>query len=570
MIAALDNLFRTTVTPVDFQSAVDARLVAGMRVFLATVALVVIYIDPTEPARLVDLTYAALSAYLAYSTLLFAMNVTGYMVISARLHHWIDVLFYVGLIGLTEGTNSIFFQFFYFAILVAAFRYGFREGIAVTIVSCALYVSVGYIAAPMPPDFDLGRALIRPLALGALGYLISFWGGREIALRRRLEFIKQLADARNARLGADHFMAVSMRRLVSYFAADTCIILTRRAGMAGWILYREDAVDKPQASIPLNLSEELAAEFLLTPNDVAATFTMGHAPAAMVGAPSPGWDYHSGEARTIGPGALEKLANLFDCRHFVVSPFVQHGRMAGWVYLIASSVRLGRGDCEFLGQAATQIGGVFDNITLMEDLSRDAASAERSRISRDLHDTTVQPYLGLLFGLEALVRKLGPGSSLAAEASGLMDMARLTVEQLRGYVARLRNPGTTPTEDELAVALRMQVAHYHEYFGIAVRLDEASFTGLSHRLSAEIYQIVCELLSNIRRHTRATNAFVEMKRDGNSVTVVVGNDKAPEGVGTAPAFTPKTVSERAAALGGTVRVMLYHSGYTLVTVSIPQ
>jgi hypothetical protein len=47
--------------------SLDERLVNVTRFILALSALIIIYVDPSEPDRLVDITYAALALYSVYS-----------------------------------------------------------------------------------------------------------------------------------------------------------------------------------------------------------------------------------------------------------------------------------------------------------------------------------------------------------------------------------------------------------------------------------------------------------------------------------------------------------------------
>src|SRR4051812_39177373 len=206
--------------PIRDEQAVDARMVALMRWLLAVSALVVIYVAPTEPARLIELTYASLGAYAIYATALAFTIWRGKPLVTSRASHWVDITCYAWLIGLTEGTSSIFFQFFFFAVLVASFSYGFREGLRVTIASAVLFTAVGLSAIPPASGFELDRTLIRTVGLLLLGYMIAYWGGHEVGLHRRLRLLRKISRVPNPRLGVDHAVIESLRRLVEFFNAD--------------------------------------------------------------------------------------------------------------------------------------------------------------------------------------------------------------------------------------------------------------------------------------------------------------------------------------------------------------
>src|SRR6266498_3609250 len=136
-------------------ATVDDRIIAVMRFALALSALLITIIDPSEPDRLVAVTYTALSLYTIYSAVLFIV-VQRYASLQSSIGkwaHWADVACYVVFIALSSGTSSIFFFFFFFAILVASFRWGFRSGLRVVVVSALLFTTVGYATAPKGPDF---------------------------------------------------------------------------------------------------------------------------------------------------------------------------------------------------------------------------------------------------------------------------------------------------------------------------------------------------------------------------------------------------------------------------------
>ena len=80
---------------------------------------------------------------------------------------------------------------------------------------------------------------------------------------------------------------------------------------------------------------------------------------------------------------------------------------------------------------------VVENLQLLDQLVSSAAEHERVMISRDIHDATVQPYIGLRLGLEALYRDGGSTSPLSQKILDLIEMANATVRDLRGYTRGL-------------------------------------------------------------------------------------------------------------------------------------
>ena len=132
--------------------ASDTGLIAAMRLLLAVSALIFIYIDPLEPDRFVTTTYTTLGLYVLYSLAVYilALSQAKAMRTLRAWTHWLDLGWYSLLISLSSGTNSVFFFGFYFAIMVAGFRWGFWSGIRVTVASALAFAVIAGLTTPAP------------------------------------------------------------------------------------------------------------------------------------------------------------------------------------------------------------------------------------------------------------------------------------------------------------------------------------------------------------------------------------------------------------------------------------
>jgi len=163
------------VTDPLLRGAIDERTIAVMRLMLVLLALLSTYIDPAETTHYEAATYTVLVVYLAYSITLLTLAVRGRAPLLATVAYWADVGWDILLIGSSKGTNSIFFFFLFFAILVASFQAGFTAGMRVTLVAAVLFTSIGFAMAPEEPEFELHGFLLRPTSLLVLGYMIACW-----------------------------------------------------------------------------------------------------------------------------------------------------------------------------------------------------------------------------------------------------------------------------------------------------------------------------------------------------------------------------------------------------------
>ena len=223
-------------------------------------------------------------------------------------------------------------------------------------------------------------------------------------------------------------------------------------------------------------------------------------------------------------------------------------------------------DPAFLLQVVEHVTPVIDNIRLVDRLASDAAEEARLRIARDLHDSVIQPYIGLQMGLMACRQKLAAGgANITGDIERLIELTREGIADLRGYVHGLKGAGER--ENSLLTAVRRFAPKFTEATGIAVQVEADADLRLNDRLAAEVFQMVAEGLSNVRRHTQAGWAAIELRRHNGHLVLQIENESADS---SRPAsFTPRSITERAAALGGRAHVEQRENDRTAVVVEIP-
>jgi len=547
-------------------ATVDDRIIAAMRLVLALSALLITWIDPSAPDQLVAVTYLALVCYTLYSLALFWVA-RGYPALHQAVHrwvHWIDVAWYLLLIALSSGTSSIFFFFFFFAILVASFRHGYRTGLQVVAVSAALFTLVGYLAAPKGPEFELDRFLIRPIYLLVLGYMMASWGGYEIALKRRLALLKDVNTLANPRFGVDRTTGWLLERLRAFYAADACLLVAPDPSGPGHLLRRADRSDPERPMRAEPAPPELAGRLLAFPPELALVYTAAGRPWQQ-----PALRAYAGPT-PAQPADAELLATIaagLDAAALLSVPLRAGGSTPGRLYVATRRASaFDDSDLEFLLQVVAHFTPVVENIRLVDRLASDAAERERQRIAHDLHDSVVQPYIGLQLGLKAISQRLAAGDSdIRRDVGRLIDQIAREIDRLRGYIRGLK--GDAEQADILLSSIRRFVDTFAETTGIAVELKIAGDIHVTDRLAAELFQMVAEGLSNIRRHTHAMRATIELRRQGDRIVLHIEDEGSAAAL--PPAFSPRSLEERASALGGQVRVGPRSGGGSAVVIEIP-
>ena len=145
---------------------------------------------------------------------------------------------------------------------------------------------------------------------------------------------------------------------------------------------------------------------------------------------------------------------------------------------------------------------------------------ERRKIARDLHDSTGQTLAALKISitmLEDQCKNLPAALPLVRDVSQLADRA---LEEIR-TMSYLLHP---PLLDE--VGFSCAAAWYIEGFakrsGISVKADFASSPDrLPKRMESVLFRVLQESLTNVHRHSGATNASISLQRDPDAITLEI-------------------------------------------------
>jgi signal transduction histidine kinase len=263
--------------------------------------------------------------------------------------------------------------------------------------------------------------------------------------------------------------------------------------------------------------------------------------------------------------AVKGLTNLLEVNSLISLPIFFKGAGFTRFYIGANEHRFSESNLNFMFQLGEQIMPVVQNIQLLDDLASKSAGREREKISRDLHDSTIQPYLGLKFKLEALLRKLSPEEHLYHEVEEVVGMVTRSVANLRGYISDLKEESVS-RQPLLIDAVKQQAEQIMKHYSIKIDVEASPELQLSDRLAAEVFQMVSEGLSNIRRHTKADHALVRLLTRNGLLTIIIENNNPNSDV-SSKAFSPRSLTGRAKALGGSIDIK--QNGVTTIVIKIP-
>jgi signal transduction histidine kinase len=549
---------------------VDLRLISATRALIAAFALMTTFIDPSEPSRYIGLTYATLALYTVYSIAFLILSLTHSDLLPMSIMHWLDIAWYLALIALSGGNNNIFFNFFFFAILTGSFGWGLKTGLRLTLVSAGSFILVAILTAPREPTFELNRFLIRSMELLILGYMISRWGGFKIQLRDRLQLLKEITVVSNPRFGIDRILSAILDHLRSFYGANACLLIIQSSPNQtdSYHMYRvRRGAHSTGASAPL-ITKEDAELFIPEVKRDAVMYRDNGRPRVSL------FDLNTKQTRAGDPAKANAVASALETDHFLSLPVSRRNETIGWLYIIGTSETFDKSAMDFLLQLMDHVTLLMENVQLVDNLASDAAEQERRRIARDIHDSVIQPYLGLQLGISALARKLQSGNTgILENVEELLDLTNHELAEMRRYVWGLR--ANEERRDVLLPSIHRYAGRFSAVTGIKVEVQSTGKIEVNDRISAELFQIVAEGLSNVRRHALCDDASIHMAcLDGHFILEIKNRRPQPaggngDGHADPRLFRPRSIAERAELLGGETQVTVDENNYTVVRVSIP-
>lgn len=204
-------------------------------------------------------------------------------------------------------------------------------------------------------------------------------------------------------------------------------------------------------------------------------------------------------------------------------------------------------------------------------LSRDAgATSERERLAREIHDTIAQDLTGLVLLTQQGRRLLAAGDVAGAEQqlALLEDSARLALTETRSLVA-----ATSPAlldAGGIAPALERLAERFSRETGIRVTATAEVDVALDRATEVVVLRCTQEGLANVRKHSGASSARVDLAATAAGTTLVLSDDGngfdpnvAPAGFGPG-GFGLSGMRDRLALLHGSLDVESSPAGTRLV------
>ncbi|HET6504626.1 MAG TPA: GAF domain-containing protein [Amycolatopsis sp.] len=261
---------------------------------------------------------------------------------------------------------------------------------------------------------------------------------------------------------------------------------------------------------------------------------------------------------------------------FAAAPFGSGGRVLGAlaVYRLSRAEAFSSATVEVLTAFAAQVGVVLALAEGADARHRITLYQERERIARELHDVIVQRLYAAGMQLDRVRRRMRKrfAGTDAVRLGEAIDQLDQTIEEIRATVRGLRSPAPEPEAlpaTDLAESARGEVRIAGELLGFPPTLElSGEFADIPAERADHVRAALREALSNVVRHSGASEVRVTLHRDAEEVRLRVRDNGAgvPQGVATRGL---RHLAERAESAGGKFYLNSSPSLGTLVAFELP-
>jgi len=211
-------------------------------------------------------------------------------------------------------------------------------------------------------------------------------------------------------------------------------------------------------------------------------------------------------------------------------------------------------------------------VALSKTAGEVARLQERRRINFELHDGILQSLATLILRLEGCGRRLnGSETELADELRSLEELTRDSMKQIRQF---LSGGQTTPLVAGTLVEKLREEAHFlHEGLGLDIILESVpEDLLLPPETEREIYYVLREGLTNVTRHSHASEVEIHLHQKADALEGVVMDNGVGFSLNSSRSengFGLSGMAQRINKLGGELLVKSSPGSGTKVSFHVP-
>jgi two-component system NarL family sensor kinase len=383
---------------------------------------------------------------------------------------------------------------------------------------------------------------------------------RELRSRRRfsetraLHILKEVAEALNSATTEQQAVDEALRRVAALLGVET-----------GWVWLRDPSSARFYSAAVQHLPPYLQEPVRMTGRSCwcLELFRSGRLTARNIDVV---------ECTRLAPAVQSGQTKLTGgLRHHASIPLYAGDRPLGIINLATRGWRrLTRQELDLLTTIADQVGIAIERARFSERSIELARSDERSRMTREIHDTLAQGLTAVALQIEAGLSHLDAPHQARRPLTRALDVARSSLDEARRSIRALRP--SSLENGSLAEALGALSRGFTADTGVRVRADIADVGALPGEVEAELFRIASEALTNVGKHAGAREATLQLEATPRALRLRI----ADRGAGFNPRGARRRglglvgIEERARRVGGRATIRSVPGRGTSVTVTIPR
>jgi signal transduction histidine kinase len=520
-----------------------------------------------------DLAPMAVSlSYLVYALALLGLVSTGF----ADGPRWpgathaIDLALYAVQVFLMGGSARPLLAWFLFLLVTATLRWGWRGALTTGSVAVAVHVGVGVHASEFLRDPDMTPIgfIMLALLMGVMTILVGLVGAYEDWRGTQLARLAAWA-------GPDPNRPLS---LPDEMLEQTALVLESPRTLLIW-----EEAEEPWTEIAF--WHDGAVERLREPPGTFGDVVHPHVAETSffcrtVAARRPMTFLRSGRGLASWQGLPvdPRLRDRFEIGAMAAWP-LRGEDFRGWLFC------LDRGGFALqdlnVGEVVADLTAArLSQVYLVRSMRETAVATERLRLARDLHDGVLQTLTGAALQLQTARRQLTTDAGAAEDRlSQVQRIIAAGQNDLRFFINQLgpRRTGESAGAIDLKGRVGELAERVRRQWGVPITVaTEPDALQVPDRLVNDVFLLIHEALVNAARHSRASSIQLALLLNSQHLSIAVVDNG--QGFPFKGAFSleelaqqqigPRTLRERVAALGGSLRLETDELG-TRVHLTVP-
>jgi signal transduction histidine kinase len=529
----------------------SGRVIALGRLILASLFLVAIWIDASQPTHAPAATFALLGAYIAFAIGIVLVTWSNWW-LDAKLAgpaHAVDIILFTALVLLTEGFTSPFFAFFMFLLLSAAIRWSWHVTALTAGLLTLLYLIAGLIVMQSGAPFEPQRFVVRTGQLVILSLILIWFGANQWRTRLFARDEDLLARPSLGELPLE----TGLRAAVNGLRASAGALIWRKKG-------REKIIGITMRGGELAVLD--APALALAPAFATAPFL---------------YDLRRNRALKKDPqrnliafAAREAIglqaASGLNLSEGLAIP-IRSDSGAGELF-VEGVPGLSTDHIDLGAQIAADVAAHIQSHALLKAAEESAEARSRLTLARDLHDSVVQFLAGAAFRLEAVKRSKASGREIEPELDELKQLMLQEQRELRSFITALRS-GPLVALDDLAKDLKALAGRLSRQWDVRCTFSARSGEMMiPTRLRLDAHHLMREAVANAVRHAAATSVTIQLAAAPDELRLEFVNDGGEFRMNGEQLEMPTSLKERVDQAGGVIDIAR-GMGVTKMSISLP-